>query len=557
MRFKKITAAILTLAMVASTGCASKEEKKNAENTELIQQVTTDFFEAIREEDTDRISELTDGLEVESSFENLRMYMGSGYEAFQVFLSRTEIVEMGEVEFDYEHNKATMKTTFSFLDAQGLTDELDSPYITNLELLELLETYDSTKNKSFNLHFEYDEDSEEWYMTKDSATKIINFLGSKVNAFPMIVDISPAQAREMVEEFIYTLAETGTYDDVMVDMNINDLRVYENVVERGDGPETQEALNEFVSEYMSYVLEHDYTIEATTPYSFVLWGSAPSDEDLYEMLCAPEFFYEYYQNQLRTMYLGRGFDDMMDAQSAHVYSWLAGAVDFAEPEEYSLAVSVSPYSLEGGMLTVTSPVIAEPDRGLYEAEHSISWEDFEASMNAALEGLNSRGEMSDILYVEILDGLTPENYGYASSSTDNGSGHPDQAVGTYEQVPSWCEDGSIVYGYSNLDENGCWMHYSKEPGYLDTVGYYIGDGGVWITNYYDCEFNSGDILEVDWWLDDEQVVSEDRIFIREDGTTQVEVFLPLDNIDDHSLIEMRLWEEGHDHVISYVTLTLT
>ena len=552
MRFKKITAAVLTLAIAASAaGCASKDKK----NTELIQAVTTDFFEALVEDDSDRIEELTDGLDLEPSLESMRAYLGDNYDLYQRFLSYTEVVEMGEVEFDYEHGKAKMRTTFCFLDIRDILGELDYQLCTHDEFMEMLDNSATCKNKTFNLEFEYDEDSGEWFMKKQSAAKVINFLGTMVNRFPSIVDISPEEARQMFDDFITGLAETGTYDDIMVDLDIDDFRVYENVTERGDGPQTQEALSGFISAYMSYVLDHDYTVEAVTPFYFILTGSAPSDEDLYEQLSAPEFLYEYYQNEMSYIYLNRSHEDEMDAQSAHVYDWLAGAVDFAEPEDYMLSVSISPYSMDGGMITVESSIIPEPYRGLYEAMHSVDWETFEEMMSAAAEGLNASGEMSDILYVEILNGLTPENYGYATNVTDNSSGHPDQAVGTYEQVPSWCEDGSLVYGYSNPDANGYWMHYSKEPGVLDTVGYYLGDGGIWITNYYDCEFNAGDILEVDWWIDGVQVVSSDRVFINEDGTTEIEVFLPFYNIGDFSECEMRLWEEGHNHVISYVTLT--
>ena len=551
MRLKKVTAVVLAIAIMTATGCQSKDEK----NTELIQAVTTDFFEALVEEDSDRIEELTGGLEYESSLENLREYLGDNYDIFQRFLSYTEVVEMGEVEFDYEHGRAKMRTTFSFLDIEGLTGDLEFPYCTHDELMEMLDEYDSCKHKTFTLEYEIDSDSGEWILTKKSAAKVINFIGTKINRFPTIVEVSPVQARQMVEDFLNGLAETGTYDDIMVDLDIDDFRVYENVTERGDGPQTQEALSGFISAYMSYVLDHDYTIEAVSPFYFILHGSAPSDEDLYEQLSAPEFLYEYYQNEMSYIYLNRSHEDEMDAQSAHVYDWLAGAVDFAEPEDYTLSVSISPYSMDGGMITVESSIIPEPYRGLYEAMHSVDWETFEEMMSAAAEGLNASGEMSDILYVEILNGLTPENYGYALSGNGNSSGRPNQAVGTYEQVPSWCEDGSIVYGYSNPDANGYWMFYSKEPGVLDTVGYYLGDGGIWITNYYDCEFNAGDILEVDWWIDGNQVVSSDRVYVNEDGTTEIEVFLPFYNAGDFTECEMRLWEEGHNHVISYVTLT--
>jgi hypothetical protein len=157
----------------------------------------------------------------------------------------------------------------------------------------------------------------------------------------------------------------------------------------------------------------------------------------------------------------------------------------------------------------------------------------------------------------LLNDLTPDNYGFSSDGDSvSSSGHPNQALGTYEQVPSWCTDGSLVYGYSYPDENGIWMHYSKEPGWLDTVGYYVDEDGIWITCYYDCSFDRGTTLIVDWWVNDEQVVDTEEIVIDADGTTEVEVFLPANVlIEGDGVYEMRLWEDDHSHVIAYVTLT--
>ena len=42
-----------------------------------------------------------------------------------------------------------------------------------------------------------------------------------------------------------------------------------------------------------------------------------------------------------------------------------------------------------------------------------------------------------------------------------------------------------------------------------------------------------------------------------DGTTEIEVFLPLNHPYDIDECEMRLWLPGHSYVISYVTLTVS
>jgi hypothetical protein len=97
------------------------------------------------------------------------------------------------------------------------------------------------------------------------------------------------------------------------------------------------------------------------------------------------------------------------------------------------------------------------------------------------------------------------------------------------------------------------MFYSKEPGVLDTAGYYIGDGGVWIMNFFERDFDAGTTLIVDWWIDDELVVDTETIDITEDGTQEIEVFLD-ENPHSGQVVEMRLWDDRHSYVYSYVIL---
>ena len=149
MRYKRIIAAATALAVIASTGCNSRDKK----DAEIIEQIPVDLIEAFREEDTDRIAELADGLDMGNSFDVLREYLGDDYEVFEVFVSEVEVVQTGEIEFDREKGTASMDTTISYPDVDENNDALGSDYATAEELIDALNNTDSTNRKTFNLNF--------------------------------------------------------------------------------------------------------------------------------------------------------------------------------------------------------------------------------------------------------------------------------------------------------------------------------------------------------------------------------------------------------------------
>lgn len=256
------------------------------------------------------------------------------------------------------------------------------------------------------------------------------------------------------------------YSDLVLDQDPEEYRVYDNVLVRGEGEATQEAVQNFVAAYMSYVMAHDYEIEyGKDPYDMTITGSAPSSDDLYQCFCTDDFRTRYVYESNKVWVSRKDLYDMWDDQSALIYDALTEAIPNCSPEDYTLQVSVNRNGSSSDSLTILGDIITEPYRGIFEFRaFCLTFDQIMSGYSAAAEQLYEIGEIDEQLYEAIMATLTPEFFvGYFESDNVSPSGHPDQAIGVYEQVPEFCTDGSLVYGYSNTDENGFWMHYSKEP----------------------------------------------------------------------------------------------
>ena len=98
------------------------------------------------------------------------------------------------------------------------------------------------------------------------------------------------------------------------------------------------------------------------------------------------------------------------------------------------------------------------------------------------------------------------------------------------------------------------MHYSKQPGWLDTAGYCIDDEGITVMVRFDHKFAAGTVLEFDWELNGDKVNGTQTFIVEENGQDTFEFTMPVKYIDHVSTCDFRLWEEGHSHVIAYVQL---
>ena len=556
MRFKKIVAIVLAASFIAACGCNEQKSAFDVDEVgEAMEDITEAFIEALAANNEDAVNELVPDFDYVREMEAIYYRQDEMRDLGFEMISRAEIELDGDPEIHEDRGFAMVEVEVSYLSPSALADAIESDYPSYDEYLALLDSSDIRCETTKTLRFDYDEDEDEWYLTAASAHKISKLFTHGFNYLMNPANLTTLDALDQYETYLYDIAQYGSSDiENNYDISQWCRGYYDNFSETGEGPEVDAAFNDFVMAYMQYVLTHDNSIsEYTGPYTFIIEGSAPSRDDLLEVLESDEFLTQYYMNYIRHDYLLMSEDDMWNAQTVLLYETLAEAVPDCSVEGYYFLCDVDPMT---GSLTMANDMITYPDSGLYEAEHGVGWEQFERCYEAAIENLYSNGEMSRSIRNELLDGLTPENYNYGpNDDTVSPSGFENQAIGTYEQVPNWCTDGSIVYGYSSLDSNDFWMHYSKEPGWLDTVGYYIDEEAIRITCYYDCSFDAGTVLVYDWWIDGEQVVDSEEINIRQDGTTEIEVTLPVDALDGYATYEMRLWEEGHSHVIAYVTLT--
>ena len=548
MRSRRITALLLALSMFALTGCRSFTEKAE----ERIVQIPDEFYAALAVGDETAIVALSPEYNPDDDLGSIRDNYPVNYEIMRRAVSYTEVEFDGDIIINRDENYAKADVTVTYIDLMEFAFDRPVSYMTYDEMIDYLESYDDFEEKDFSLRFDYDEEAEQWYLSETSARKLMRLFTDDAPEIPRCVDRTPEEATELFMDNLIMISE-GDFDDLSMDFVLDDCRVYDNILERGESEEINDAVRGFVQAYMYYVINHGTYVNCDELYYPELTGSAPSSSELYAVLTSDDFLTEYYKNYLRNANLGMSDDDMWEAQTLLIYDVLTEAIPNCSPEPYSLNANVSPFADSEYDVILFSNIIADSDRGIFEAEHSVGWEQFERCHLRAFDELLEDGEISERRYDALIDALTPENTGFTVDDSVSSSGHPNQAVGTYEQVPSFSTDGSLVYGYSYPDENGYWMHYSKEPGVLDTVAYYIDDQGIWITCYFDCEFNAGTTLIADWWVDGEQVVDTDVISIDEDNVTEIEVYLPV-NPDDGTY-EMRLWQENHTYVIAYVTIT--
>ncbi len=543
MNIKKITALTLAISVAALSGCAVKTRQDEEQITSIPEQ----FIESFTSGDDDTLDDLVEGGDARRYLEFLLDLDADNHDIIIHAISLTEIEDVEILEIDKREGTARAKVTMSYIDIDDFVASMvgtQNPFFsqtlyTSDEYIEALDSFDKDE-KTMNLNFSYDERDEAWVLNKTSARRLIKVFASLMGQFIVPVRTTPGQAEELaITAFNELASSAGTS---FIDLGLTDLRVYDHMFSAQQGPESDAAAAEFVEAYMTYIMEHNAQFEADG-YDIYVTGSAPSTDYLCEQLNSREFLINYYMNYIRCSNPDADMEQILDSQAALLYNTLAQAIPDADPEPYALDFMYDPYSNDPG-IWLSDSLIIEPDEDAFGPSEDM----IQSCTEAAIERLYSAGEITQEQYDSLINNLT-------SDPSFENPNHPNQAVDTYEEVPSWCEDNSIVYGYSSPDENGFYMHYSKEPGVLNTVGYCFEDDGLYITNYYDLTFNVGDSFEVDWWIDGDQIVDAQILHVTEPFTHEVEVFLPADEYDEDSYIEMRLWEPGHNHVISYVILT--
>lgn len=520
----------------------------------MLQDLSARFIEAVKSGDEDGIEELT-GKEYSYTFKD-----ESKAGIVMQIASKTEIEEYKSIQVDREHNKAKVRLKLSYFSLNDFVRD-EGYMMTEEEYTEKIGAYETRVTDYFSISFKLSEDGS-WIIDDSAVTRLM----SKIDRpyYIQIATISAADAEAAVEGLFAGLAE-GDFDQEYYTLDLAEMRAFDDSMYNSDL--LDEAVGEFTKAYIGYIVDNGMTCEPEGSfeyaYTYNITGKAPSSDDILAYLSSDERVTEAYMAAIRIesgcSYMTE--DEIWSSMYAEIYFDLAKKIPDMDGEDYSQTIyfdttAYDPEIVLGwSLLPFTS----------YDMVGAGAVSDAQAQecYIQAVTNLYLAGELTEEQYNEYLD--TADDNGEGAGDFQNEVGfidwsgtedHPNQAVLVYEYIPDW-SDGTLIYGASDTDENGIYMHYSKEPGWLNTAGYCIDDDGITIMVTFDKSFTMGTVLEYDWELGDEDYGETEQFTVQENGQNTFEFTLPVDSVPTPGGVEFRLWEQGHSHVIAYVYLIQT
>lgn len=545
-----LLSAVLSISAVMTAGCGISQAKDEA----MLQDLSARFIEAVKSGDEDEIEELT-GKEYSYTFKD-----ESKAGIVMQMASKTEIEEYKSIQVDREHNKAKVRLKLSYFSLNDFVRD-EGYMMTEEEYTEKIDAYETRVTDYFSISFKLSEDGS-WIIDDSAVTRLM----SKIDRpyYIQIATISAADAEAAVEGLFAGLAE-GDFDQEYYTLDLAEMRAFDDGMYNSDL--LDEAVGEFTKAYIGYIVDNGMTCEPEGSfeyaYTYNITGKAPSSDDILAYLSSDERVTEAYMAAIRIesgcSYMTE--DEIWSSMYAEIYFDLAKKIPDMDGEDYSQTIyfdttAYDPEIVLGwSLLPFTS----------YDMVGAGAVSDAQAQecYIQAVTNLYLAGELTEEQYYEYLD--TSEDNDEGSGDFQNEVGfidwpgtedHPNQAVLVYEYIPDW-SDGTLIYGASDTDENGIYMHYSKEPGWLNTAGYCIDDDGITIMVTFDKSFTMGTVLEYDWELGDEDYGETEQFTVQENGQNTFEFTLPVDSVPTPGGVEFRLWEQGHSHVIAYVYLIQT
>ena len=546
---RKMAAGLLVFTMAATTLCSCRPTQNDKDE---ITKIPEEFVEAFKADDDKKLESLAKGYEYEDIMDFVDTDTEKEEEIYRKILSFTEVTKTEEPVIDKRNRTAKMDIEITYFDIEEL-NLMSEEYMTYDEYVDILDDVDGNLTKKFTVGFVYDNKAKEWLMDKRSARTLGKFFASFSYNISKMVEISTSDAEDLMKGLMDDLA-SGNFDGLPSNFDWNSVSVYEYFTLPDKGVNTQEALERFASEYIKYVNDHDpvITCDQGMAYTCTVSGKAPSQEELASVLMTDEFLIPYYMDVIRYTKLNMTTDELIDSQGALVYNTLADAIPDCGSETYKLEATIPYYYTDSDQIMFLSDLILDPDPELIESDE-FSQEQYLRCMEEAITNLYENGELTEEMYESLIEGLTNEEL--VTDNSISPSGHENQAVGVSEHVPDWCDDGSIIYGVTDMDDNGFVAHYTKWPGVLDSIGYAIDDDGIWITCYFCEPFSAGTELIADWWIDGDLAIDTDNITVTALSTNVIEVHMPSDGFPKgNEMYEMRLWEDNHSTVLAYVML---
>ena len=545
-----LLSAVLSISAVMTAGCGISQAKDEA----MLQDLSARFIEAVKSGDEDEIEELT-GKEYSYTFKD-----ESKAGIVMQMASKTEIEEYKSIQVDREHNKAKVRLKLSYFSLNDFVRD-EGYMMTEEEYTEKIDAYETRVTDYFSISFKLSEDGS-WIIDDSAVTRLM----SKIDRpyYIQIATISAADAEAAVEGLFAGLAE-GDFDQEYYTLDLAEMRAFDDGMYNSDL--LDEAVGEFTKAYIGYIVDNGMTCEPEGSfeyaYTYNITGKAPSSDDILAYLSSDERVTEAYMAAIRIesgcSYMTE--DEIWSSMYAEIYFDLAKKIPDMDGEDYSQTIyfdttAYDPEIVLGwSLLPFTS----------YDMVGAGAVSDAQAQecYIQAVTNLYLAGELTEEQYNEYLDTSEDNDEGAGDFQNEVGfidwpgtEAHPNQAVLVYEYIPDW-SDGTLIYGASDTDENGIYMHYSKEPGWLNTAGYCIDDDGITIMVTFDKSFTMGTVLEYDWELGDEDYGETEQFTVQENGQKTFEFTLPVDSVPTPGGVEFRLWEQGHSHVIAYVYLIQT
>lgn len=547
-----MTAALLLTSLLPS-GCVSR---KNRDMTE-IQLKAEEFIYQFASGDINKMEDLVDG-----RFDYQISY-AKQHEIMLKIASKTEIDDIETIEVDRKAGKAKIRTRLSYIDISEFGRDKNNRNISVEECIANVDTYESRQTSNFTFNFVLGDDGT-WKIKDTTAERYEDLFNHQY--YLSVVALSKDQAKQECKSVFEKLAR-GEFNQQMFKFDLFEMGAF-NTWGRSE-PNIKDAMTEFAKAYFSFVVEHGITVEETdTPLQFKVTGYVPSKEALLSYYAGDEYAQESCMAEIRAEIAGNDskrqavWDDFI----AGIYYDLAKQIPNLMGEEFSVILKVK---AKGDAVDIVSesPLFGITTDDIFACP-KYDFNQEKAARKKAIQALFDAGELTRAQYDKYMSEFRNDggNYPGRNNNNDNASNgttfwqgtskYPNQAVNVKEETPDW-SDGNLIYGTSDPDKNGIRMHYSKEPGWLNTAGYNISGNGITVLVKYDRKFSKGTELEFDWDINGSTQKYGVPFVVPEDGMDEFEFSIPSKLVSAGNTAEFRLWEKGHTHVIAYVKLTKT
>lgn len=547
-----MTAALLLTSLLPS-GCVSRKNKDIVE----LQRKAEEFIYQFAAGDADAVKDLVDG-----RFDYQISY-AKQHEILLKIASKTEIDDIETIEVERNDGKARIRTKISYIDVREFGRNKENKNLTKEECLEKIDSYEKRATANFSFVFVLDDEGE-WKLKNTAAERYEDLFNHQY--YLSVVTLSKDQAKQECISVFDKLAR-GEFNQQLFTYNLNEMdaintwgRTEQNI---------KDAKIEFAKSYFSFIVEHGLTVEETkTPLQYKITGYVPSEEALLSYYASDEYAIE---SSMATIRAELAKNDakrqaVWDDYIAQIYYDMAKQIPNLMGEEFSVIFKIKANG-DDVKIEADGPLFGITTDDLFACP-KYEYAQGQAARKKAIQALFDAGELTRAQYDRYMSEFREDGRNNAPQQTtvvdasdgttswQGTSQYPNQAVNVKEETPDW-SDGNLIYGTSDPDKNGIRMHYSKEPGWLNTAGYNISGNGITVLVKFDRKFSKGTELEFDWDINGSTQKYAVPFVVPEDGMDEFEFSIPSKLVSAGNTAEFRLWEKGHAHVIAYVKLTKT